>query len=144
MDVDQAQKGSKVRIEYMGRLDDGTVFGTNRMGDLLEFTVGNAELLPALENAVIGMSVGETRMLTLSPEEAYGLRDESLIAKPPRSKFPSDAKLEPGTTLSMHSKGEDMEVAVVAVDGEDVTIDANHPLAGKQLTFEVELMEIVG
>lgn len=127
----------------MGKLKDGTVFDTNQMGELLEFTVGGGELLPGFENTVIGMTVGEKRIVTLPPDQAYGARDESMIGEVPRSKLPEDATVEPGATMTMHSGGQEAEVKVLEVGDDTVKIDANHPLAGEELTFEIELVEIV-
>ena len=127
----------------MGMLKDGSVFDTNQMGDMLEFTIGEGELLPGFENTVIGMSVGEKRVVTIPPEEAYGARDEGMVGEVPKDALPSDAKLEEGATVTMKEGDEEADVVVVKVDGDTVTIDANHPLAGEELTFEIELAEIV-
>jgi peptidylprolyl isomerase len=143
--MDQAQNGTKVRVEYTGKLRDGTVFDSNRGGELLEFTIGAGDLLPGFENTVAGMSVGETRMVSIPPEEGYGLRDESLITKIPRAKMANNAVPQVGQTLTMRRRdGEEAEVTVVAVDESTVTIDGNNPLAGQQLAFEIQLVEIVG
>ncbi|MBD3243505.1 MAG: peptidylprolyl isomerase [Chitinivibrionales bacterium] len=141
--MEQAQAGSRVRVVYMGKLKDGTVFDTNQMSELLEFTVGSNELLPGFENAVIGMTIGEKRVVTLPPDQGYGERDESMIGEVPREKLPDDAKVEPGATMTMHSGGQEAEVKVLEVKDDTVKIDAKHPLAGEELTYEIELVEIV-
>ena len=143
--MDQAQQGSRVRVEYMGKLADGTVFDSNRGGELLEFVIGAGELLPGFESTVVGMSLGEVRSVAIPAAEGYGLRDESKVVKIPRGKLPPGANPKVGETLTRRGKdGSEDEVAVVAADADTVTIDQNHQLAGKDLTFEISLVEIVG
>ena len=138
-----AKAGDKLRIHYTGRLDDGTVFDNSEGRDPLEFTVGNGEIIPGLERAMIGMEVGESREVTVAPEEAYGARDDQRVQSVPREAIPDSIPTEPGTQLSMKTQdGQTIPVVVSNVTDSHVELDANHPLAGKTLTFDVTLVEI--
>ena len=138
-----AKAGDKLRIHYTGRLDDGTVFDNSEGRDPLEFTVGNGEIIPGLEKAMIGMEVGESREVTVAPEEAYGARDDQRVQSVPREAIPDSIPTEPGTQLSMKTQdGQTIPVVVSNVTDSHVELDANHPLAGKTLTFDVTLVEI--
>ena len=138
-----AKAGDKLRIHYTGRLDDGTVFDNSEGRDPLEFTVGNGEIIPGLEKAMIGMEVGESREVTVAPEEAYGARDDQRVQSVPREAIPDHIPMEPGTQLSMKTQdGQTIPVVVSNVTDSHVELDANHPLAGRTLTFDVTLVEI--
>ncbi len=138
-----AKAGDKLRIHYKGRLDDGTVFDNSEGREPLEFTLGNSEIIPGLEKGLVGMEVGQTREVTVAPEEAYGNRDDQRIQSVPREAIPENIPTEPGTQLSMQTKdGQTIPVVVSNVSESHVELDANHPLAGQTLTFDVELVEI--
>lgn len=138
-----AQAGDKLRIHYTGRLDDGTVFDNSEGREPLEFTIGNGEIIAGLDQGVIGMTVGETREVTIPPEEAYGARDESRIQAVPREAIPDHIPTEPGTQLSVQTQdGQTIPVTVAKSTESHVELDANHPLAGRTLTFDVTLVEI--
>lgn len=138
-----AKAGDKLRIHYKGRLDDGTVFDNSEGREPLEFTLGNSEIIPGLEKGLVGMEVGQIREVTVAPEEAYGNRDEQRIQSVPREAIPDNIPTEPGTQLSMQTKdGQTIPVVVSNVSESHVELDANHPLAGQTLTFDVELVEI--
>jgi len=153
----QVKSGDFVRFNFIGRLEDGTVFdsseehhhhdddcGCEGGGGPLEFRVGQEDVLPALEQAVIGMEVGDKRTVTLTPAEAYGEREDENIITVPRSEFPDDLEPEEDQLLEMlDDDGEAFPVWVTEVTDDTVTLDANHPLAGETLIFEMELTEIV-
>jgi len=154
--MSQVKTGDFVRFNFIGRLEDGTIFDSSEEhahhdddcgcegGGPLEFRVGQEDVLPALELAVIGMKLGEKRTVTLSPNEAYGEREDENIVTVPRSEFPDDLEPEEDQLLEMlDDDGEAFPVWVTEVTDETVTLDANHPLAGETLIFEMELTEIV-
>jgi FKBP-type peptidyl-prolyl cis-trans isomerase 2 len=138
------QQGEKVRVHYTGTLDSGEVFDSSRDRDPLEFTVGGGQIIPGFENAVKEMEVGETRTVTLPPEDAYGPADPNLIQDVDRSLFPEDAEITPGQQFqAQQPDGNTVLLRVVEATDESVKVDANHPLAGQSLTFELELTEVV-
>lgn len=138
-----AKAGDTLRIHYTGRLDDGTVFDKSEGREPLEFTIGGGQIIPGLDRGVVGMEVGETREVTIPPEDAYGPRDLARIQSVARETIPDDIPTEPGTALSVQTQ-DGQTIGVVVSDRTDthVELDANHPLAGKTLTFDVTLVEI--
>lgn len=139
----QAQPGDTVRIHYTCALPDGTVFDTSEGRDPLEFTLGKGEMLAGLENAVPGMQLGETKTVEIASDEAYGPRDPNAMQAIPRDKVPPHIPLEIGTRLQMQTpEGQAMPVMVAEVSETEVVLDANHPLAGHDLVFTIELAEI--
>lgn len=141
--MSQAQAGDTVRINYTGALADGTPFDSSQGRDPLEFQLGAGQIIPGIERAVTGMEVGEKKQVTISPADAYGERDETRIHTVPRAQLPEDLPTEPGTQLAMQTQdGQSLPVMVTEADAETVTLDANHPLAGRELTFDLELVEI--
>ena len=140
----QAKAGDVVRVHYKGYFDDGTVFDTSRNAEPFEFTLGNDMVIPGFENAIIGMKVGDVRTVKIPPEEGYGERREDLIIEVDRNQVPPDIQPEVGMMLQLQSgQGEAIPVMVTAISDTTITLDGNHPLAGKQLNFEIELVEIV-
>jgi len=140
----EAKKGDSVRIFYTGKLDDGTVFDTSENQSPLEFTLGRKEVIRGFEQAVIGMCPGELKTITLSAEHAYGPYHEELVADLSLDEVPGHLTLEVGNHLELtQSDGQPMVVRVTAISENMVTLDANHPLAGKDLTFEIKLLEIL-
>jgi peptidylprolyl isomerase len=139
----QAKTGDTVKVHYNGFLDDGTIFGSSRGHDPLEFTLGEGAVIPGFENAVIDMEEGDQKTITIPPEDAFGVYRENLATTINKSKIPSDVELEVGKTLLFRG-GEDANVSatVKEVTGNEVTLDANHPLAGKELVVDIELLEI--
>ena len=138
-----AKAGDTLRIHYTGRLDDGTVFDASEGREPLQFVVGSGEIIPGLDRGVIGMEVGETRDVTIAPEDAYGPRDEGRVQKVPRESIPDHIPTEPGTRLSVQTEqGQAIPVVVSDATETHVELDANHPLAGRTLTFDVTLVEI--
>ncbi len=139
----QAKTGDTVSIHYNGFLDDGTLFGSSRGEKPVKFTVGEGKMIRGLENAVIGMEKGDKRSLTIPPEDAFGLYSEKLVTTVNKSSIPSDVKPEVGKTLIFRGGGDQNVRAMVKdVTEKEITIDANHSLAGKELTIEIELLEI--
>ncbi|REC58562.1 peptidylprolyl isomerase [Rhodosalinus sediminis] len=139
----QAKSGDTVRIHYTGTLSDGSTFDSSREREPLQFTLGSGEIIPGLDKAIPGMSVGESKRVDVPADDAYGQHDPSAKQEIPREGIPADIPLDPGTRLQMQTpEGQVLPVTVVTATDETVTLDANHPLAGKDLTFEVELVEI--
>ena len=140
--MQQAQAGDTVRIHYTGTLRDGTVFDSSRGGEPLEFVVGKGQVITGVNDAVAGMAVGEEKVVTVSAEDAYGPRREELTLTVGREQFPDGIDPQIGQQLQMSRAGQVFRVTVQEVAGDAVVLDANHPLAGQDLTFEVELVEI--
>jgi peptidylprolyl isomerase len=139
-----AKSGDTVRIHYTGKLEDGTQFDSSEDRDPLEFALGGGQVIPGFDSAVEGMTVGDTKSVTIQPEEAYGPRHDQLIQDVPRNQLPDDMTPAVGMELQAQNEtGEVMRFAVTAVDDESITVDGNHPLAGKALNFDIELVEIV-
>ncbi len=138
-----AEQGKSVKIHYTGTLDDGTVFDTSKGKDPLEFVIGGGKVIVGFEEAVLGMSVGETKEVAIPPEKAYGEREEEMVMTVPRDQVPPDLDIEVGQMLQMGApSGELVQVVVVDITEKEVTLDANPPLAGKKLNFDIELIEV--
>jgi peptidylprolyl isomerase len=138
-----ATSGHTVRIHYDGFLQDGTLFGSSRPNEPVEFTIGDSRLIPAFERAVVGMSEGEKKTVSLPAQEAFGEHREELVRTVDKAELPSHIDPEVGKVLVIHAdQGEDVQAVITDVSDESLTIDANHPLAGKEVTFEIELLEI--
>jgi len=139
----QVKTGDTVRIHYTGTLEDGSTFDSSDGRDPLEFTVGSGQIIPGLDKAMTGMSVGEKKTVEVPADEAYGQPDPNALQAVPRGEIPADIPLDLGTQLQVQTpQGQVLPVTVVEVTDEQVTLDANHPLAGKDLTFAIELVEI--
>jgi peptidylprolyl isomerase len=142
--MSDAKPGDTVRIHYTGTLSDGSTFDTSAGRDPLEFTLGSGQIIPGLERAIPGMTVGEKKTVEIPASDAYGDRNPDGIQSVPRDQVPEHIPLDPGTQLQVQTgDGRTLPVTVAEVTEETVVLDANHPLAGKDLTFEVELVEIV-
>ena len=142
--MSDAKTGDTVRIHYTGTLSDGTTFDSSAGRDPLEFTVGSGQIIPGLDKAISGMSVGDKKVVEVPADEAYGPHNPEGIQSVPRAQVPDHIPLDPGTQLQVQTgDGRTLPVTVTEVTEEVVTLDANHPLAGKDLTFEVELVELV-
>ena len=141
--MSQAKSGDTVKIHYTGTLEDGTEFDSSAGRDPLEFALGGGQVIAGFDSAVDGMSVGDSKTVTIPPGEAYGDRHDQLVQQVPKSALPDDMKPEVGMQLQSQSpEGQIMNLVVVEVEEESITVDANHPLAGKALTFAIELVEI--
>ena len=140
------QNGSKVKIEYEGKLEDGQVFDTSKHGDHhhpLEFTVGEKKVIPGFEKGLMGLENGAEKEIVLEPNEAYGERNEMMVQKIPKDKIPEDIKPEKGMVLALKSPdGRQIPVPVVDVSDSEVTLDMNHPLAGKKLIFNIKVVDV--
>ena len=140
----EAKSGDTVRIHYTGTLADGSTFDSSVGRDPLEFTLGSGQVVPGFDKAVDGMSVGEEKTTVIAPADAYGESHEGNVQAFPRDKFPDDIPLEIGTQLQMSMPdGNPIMLTISEVGEDEVKLDANHPLAGKELTFKIELVEIV-
>jgi peptidylprolyl isomerase len=138
----RAATGKVVTVSYRGTLADGSVFDTSEGSQPLEFRIGGQQLLPSFEQAVIGMRGGEQKTFTIKAADAYGDRDESLIVEVPKASFPSDLKLAKGMQLGTQGPQGAMVVTVADIRDQSVMIDYNHPLAGKDLTFDIQLVSM--
>ncbi|MDJ0845302.1 FKBP-type peptidyl-prolyl cis-trans isomerase [Crocosphaera sp.] len=139
----QAKLGDTVKVNYTGKLGDGTVFDSSVNRDPLQFSLGEGQVIAGFEEAVVGMSPGDSKSVTIPSEQAYGPYQDELVIVVDEKQMPSDLSVEVGQQLQMrHSSGQAVPVMVTNVTDDKVTLDANHPLAGKDLTFEIELVTI--
>lgn len=139
----QAQPGDTVKIHYIGKLEDGTVFDSSVDGEPLEFTLNGGQVIPGFEKAVVGMSIGETKTETIPMEQAYGPYRGEMVLEVERQNMPSDFEPAIGQQLQVQqTDGQNIPVVVTAVTDSTVQLDANHPLAGEDLTFDIQLVEI--
>jgi len=138
------KEGNTVRVHYTGTLDDGSVFDTSKEKEPLEFTLGQGQIIPGFEEAVVGMKVGESKSVHIAAENAYGSHRDELVVDVPLDQLPQDLNLEVGRKLQMRqTNGQSIVVTVTGISEKEVTLDANHALAGQDLKFEIELVEIV-
>lgn len=134
--------GDTVRVHYTGRLDDGEVFDTSEGGEPLEFKVGAGQVIPGFDEAVRGMNIGDKKTINIPSDEAYGPRVDALVQEVAREGMNLDVEPQVGMNLLMQlPDGNQIPVAITDVTDTHITLDANHPLAGKDLTFDVELVE---
>lgn len=141
--MSQATKGSTVKVHYTGTLTDDTVFDSSREREPLEFTVGVGQMIEGFDVAVEGMKVGETKKVNIPAEKAYGPRNDEAVFNVPKSKLPEGLTPEVGMQLeASQTDGRKQLLLIVEVKEEEVMLDANHPLAGKELVFDIELMEV--
>ncbi len=139
----KAKAGDTASIHYTGTFDDGETFDSSEGREPLRFTVGAGEIIPGLDKEIEGMEVGEKKTVKIAAEDAYGQHDPARLRAFPRSDIPENIPLEPGIQLQMQTPdGQMMIVTVAEVTDDEVVLDANHPLAGKDLTFEVELVAV--
>ena len=139
----QAKQGDTVKVHYTGKLDDGTVFDSSVNNSPLEFTIGSGMIIPGFEKAVIGMAPGESKTEIIPTDQAYGPYMEEMVLTINRQQIPMEIEPEVGQQLQLqHPTGDVIQVIVTDVSSDAVTLDANHPLAGESLTFDIELVEI--
>ena len=137
------KNGDTVKVHYHGTLDDGTVFDSSHERDPLNFTLGQGEIIPGFENAVQGMSQGDSKNVSIPPDEAYGQRQEDNMLQVNQSDIPEEINPEKGMVLQVKTQdGQSRNVTVAEVTDETVTLDGNHPLAGENLNFEINLVEV--
>ena len=135
--------GKTVKVHYTGTLADGTMFDTSREREPLEFTLGRGELIPGFEEAVKDMQIGQIKTVTIPPDEAYGQYNDEMVIVVPRDRLPDGLDPAVGQQLQIQRTDGRTDVAMVSeVSEATITLDANHPLAGKDLTFEIEILEI--
>jgi len=148
----QAKEGDRVRVHYTGRLDDGTVFDSSECSEdecgcesgPMEFVIGGGEVIPGFDRGVLGLEVGEAKTIHIPVEDAYGERIEEMVAEVPRGDLPPEMKPEIGQQLEVTQEdGQIFQVLVTDMNDETITIDANHPLAGQALNFDLRLVEIL-
>jgi peptidylprolyl isomerase len=139
-----AQKGDTVKVHFTGKLDGGTEFASSRDDAAIEFTIGEGKLIPGIEKGTIGMAEGDQKTIRLEPNQAFGEKRSELVSKVPKSAFPDDIEPRVGLQLQMpSSSGNPIRVVVTEISEDEVTLDANHVLAGQPLTFDIELVEFV-
>lgn len=141
--MSQAEKGSNVKVHYTGTLTDQTIFDSSREREPLGFTVGAGQMIPGFDAAVVGMKVGESKKVTIPADQAYGPKSEEAMVKVPKAQLPQGMEPEIGMQLEAKQQDGRSQILVVAeVLEEDVVLDANHPLAGKDLIFDIEMVEV--
>jgi peptidylprolyl isomerase len=141
--MSQAKPGDTVKIHYTGTLDDGTQFDSSSGRDPLEFEIGSGQVIPGFDKAVEGMSVGESKSVRIEPADAYGRHHDQLVQTVSRDALPENIAPEIGMRLqSQNPDGQVIELTVTEVTDDTITVDANHPLAGQALNFDVELTAI--
>jgi peptidylprolyl isomerase len=138
-----AKEGDKVKVHYKGTLNDGKEFDNSEGRDPIEFSVGSGEVIAGFDKAVVGMSPGDSRSFKIPVEEAYGPHREELVLTVDREMIPPDINPNVGDGLVLEQNEQKMQVVVTDVSDDKVTMDANHPLAGEELNFTIELVEIV-
>jgi FKBP-type peptidyl-prolyl cis-trans isomerase 2 len=143
--MQQVKSGDKVKVHYHGKLTNGETFDSSEGRAPLEFEVGSGMVIKGFDEGVAGMKVGDKKTLNIPFDEAYGPKNPEMIIEFPKEKFPTDMELEVGTPLVMTGgSGEQFQVVISQVKESSVMLDANHPLAGQDLVFDIELVEIVG
>ncbi len=143
--MQQVKKGDTIKVHYHGKLVDGTTFDSSEGREPLEFEVGSGMVIPGFDDGVTGMAVGDKKTVQIPADEAYGPKQEDMIMEFPKEKFPAEMVPEVGMQLNMNNgQGQSFPVVIVEVLDEVVVLDANHPLAGQDLIFDLELIEIKG
>ena len=139
----KAKNGDNVKVHYKGKLTTGEQFDSSEGKDPLAFTVGAGQMIKGFDEAIPGMAVGEKKTINIAPENAYGAKNEEAVVEFPKSNIPADMKVEPGMKLQLRNQdGQPIPVVVTEVKDDVVVLDANHELAGKELVFDIELVEI--
>ena len=138
------ENGTSVKLHYKGTFPDGEVFDDSRVrGETMNVLVGQGRLIKGFENALLGMTEGQTKSITLTADEAYGQPNPKAIIKAPKTAFPENFDFQEGVSVTGHAaNGQPFAAKIVSFDDEEVTLDHNHPLAGKDINFEIELVEI--
>ncbi len=140
----QAKEGDTVSLHYKGSFEDGTVFDSSETHGALKFTIGKGMVIPGFDEAVLGMKLGETKTVTIPPEKGYGSHRDDLLITMDRKELPPDLNPVVGQRLEFSKDKQRLQFTVAEVGDDAVTFDANHPLAGKTLVFELLLLEIEG
>jgi FKBP-type peptidyl-prolyl cis-trans isomerase 2 len=143
--MQQVKSGDKVKVHYHGKLINGETFDSSEGREPLEFEVGKGMVIQGFDEGVTGMTVGEKKTINIPVEEAYGPKNPEMLIDMPKDRFPKDMEIEVGMPLMMSDgSGQNFQVVVMDVKEDSVALDANHPLAGEDLVFDIELVEIVG
>ena len=141
----QVKTGDKVKVHYHGKLSSGETFDSSAGGEPLEFEVGSGMVIKGFDDGVTGMAVGEKKTINIACDEAYGPKNPAMVIEMPKDKFPKDLDISVGMPLGLtDQQGQQFQVTIVEIKEDVVMLDANHPLAGEDLVFDLELMEIVG
>lgn len=141
----QVKSGDKIKVHYHGKLTNGETFDSSADREPLEFEVGSGNVIPGFDDGVTGMTVGEKKTINIPFSEAYGPQNPDMIIEMPKDRFPEDMQVEAGMPLMMNDQqGQQFQVTIVEIKDNAVMLDANHPLAGQDLIFDLELVEIVG
>ena len=141
--MSKVKDGDTVKVHYTGKLENGDVFDSSREQEPFEFTVGNKAVIPGFEKGVLGMEVGDTKTIEIPPEEAYGEKQDELVVEVKKSEFPEDITPTVGQRLQIkQGDGNPIVVTITDLTEESITLDANHPLAGYTLFFDVEIVDI--
>ncbi len=138
----QAKQGDVVAIHYKGQLDDGSVFDSSEGREPLEFQIGANQVIPGFEAAVLGLDLGQSRTTRIEPDQAYGPRRDEMLITVGKERFPEGMDIDSGQEFQLDGGSGDMPVVVTEVTETTVTLDGNHPLAGKALTFHIELVSV--
>jgi len=142
--LSEAKSGDVVQVHYTGRLDDGTQFDSSSGRDPLEFRIGDGQVIPGFEAGVVGLAVGDSKTFTIPAADAYGAHRSDWVVDVPRDQMPTHLDLTVGGQLQLkQDSGQVTVVTITEVTDDQVTLDANHPLAGQDLTFEVESVAII-
>jgi peptidylprolyl isomerase len=142
--MSKAKEGDRVKVHYSGFLEDGTIFDSSLKREPLEFTLGTGMVIPGFDRAILGMGVGDDKTVQIEAAEGYGTYNNDLIAEVPRSMLPQDITPEVGLQLNVRTRdGQQKIVSIAEVKDESLVLDANHVLAGKDLIFEIKLVDIV-
>ena len=136
------KEGRSVSVHYTGTLDDGTVFDTSRGRDPISFEVGSGKVIAGFDQAVLGLKVGESRTVRIDSDDAYGERNENAVLVVPRDQFPENMEIVPGMQVQGSGPQGEFPAIVTAVASNGITIDMNHPLAGMDLNFDIEVVEV--
>ena len=141
--MQEAQSGNQVKVHYHGRLQDGTTFDSSEGRSPLEFEVGAGQVIKGFDDGVLGMKTGDKKTIHIPVEEAYGEKSEDMIIEFPRDQFPPDMKPEVGMQLNLRGQdGKNFPVVISDIKDDAIILDGNHPLAGKDLIFDIEMVEI--
>ena len=143
--MQQVKSGDTVKVHYHGKLTDGTTFDSSAGREPLEFEVGSGMVIKGFDDGVTGMKIGDKKTINIPVDEAYGPKQEEMLVEFPIDQFPPDLKPEVGMPLTMTtSQGQPVQVIIAEIKEDSVILDANHPLAGEDLVFDLELVEIIG
>ncbi len=143
--MQQVKKGDKIKVHYHGKLTSGETFDSSAGREPLEFEVGSGMVIKGFDEGVTGMAVGDKKTISIPYNEAYGPRNPEMVIDMPKERFPADMELETGMPLMMSDgQGQQFQVTITAIKENSVMLDANHPLAGQDLIFDLELVEITG